>query len=157
MKKLLVTLNLCFIMLTSASCALAQDNPASTAYEQQEHVSDDTANYDIGTSGEAIEDQSNVNVGHIYRACKNYFDHTFNTRENAARKAICNGFFYGMGGTLMTLGLSKVDTGVCLPKNFSTEQFIRDFISWVKSDASNKILPAAGGTMKMLTEKYPCF
>lgn len=156
MKRILLSIYLCFVMLTLASCASAQpfDEPMGKAEKHNEaitEISPEKENHQI--EGEVQE----IKVREIYKACKNYFDHTFNTRENSARKAICNGFFYGMGGTLMTLGLSKVDTGICLPANFSTEQFIRDFIAWVKSDITNMDLQAPAGTMRMLSEKYPCF
>ncbi len=98
-----------------------------------------------------------VKARDIYRACKNYFESTFNTRENTARKSICNGYFFGVGGTLLALSLSKVQTGICLPDTISTEQIIHDFIDWGIADTNNLDYLASQGTLTALAQKYPCF
>lgn len=127
---------------TAINSAFAQDNQTANAESNDQFLSS--------------KDNAGVAVRDIYRACKNYFESQFNTKENVARKGTCNGYFFGIGSTLLTLSLSNINTSICLPEDISTEQVISDFLVWAKSNPNAMQYLATEGTLTALTNKYPC-
>lgn len=97
-----------------------------------------------------------VKAANIMQACSNYFDHSFRTRESVARKATCNGYFFGIGGILLSLQVAGRNTGTCLPTDISTEQIVRDYLSWSVENEDKINSPAAESVLTALTSKYPC-
>jgi hypothetical protein len=97
-----------------------------------------------------------VRAGDVYNSCKEYFTNKFNTKENISKRATCNGFFFGVGSTLLTLKLSDVDTQVCLPNNITTHQIIQSFLDWGRINAEGLKLKAGDATIKALADRYPC-
>jgi hypothetical protein len=97
-----------------------------------------------------------VRAGDVYNSCKDYFNNTFNTKENISKRATCNGYFFGVGGTLLTLKASGVDTKICIPNDISTHQIIQAFLDWAKINEAGLVIKAADGTLKALADRYPC-
>lgn len=101
-------------------------------------------------------DKATVEAQHIFAACKYYFKHTFNTRENIARKATCNGYFFGIGGTLLALKTAGKRTGICIPNSISTHEIIRIFLNWSDTHYDQLQIPAADAVIMALSEQYSC-
>lgn len=100
--------------------------------------------------------KKDTNAAAIYYACNKYFEHTFTTRESVARKATCNGYFFGIGSTLLLLQSSDVKLPFCLPESTSTEDIIRIFLSWAENHSEDLSMFATKGVIDALTDGYPC-
>lgn len=92
----------------------------------------------------------------VYAACKRYFDHTFNTRESIARKATCNGYFFGIGSTLLMLQNSNIPLPFCLPEDVSTEDIIQNFIDWAKEKPHKLSKFSTKGVIASIENSYAC-
>ena len=135
MKKFTTLLTLIFLSLSSSISFAQSSSPSSRQTSAG-------ANY--------------IKAANIFSSCKKYFTNTFRTRENIARKATCNGYFFGIGGVLLSLQSSGVKTGLCLPGNLSTEQIIKEYIDWAQKSESNMQLYAAESVLTSLKENYSC-
>jgi hypothetical protein len=100
--------------------------------------------------------QSDTKASAIYVACKHYFEHQFTTRERIARKATCNGFFFGIASTLIVLQNSGIALPLCPPKEMSTEDAIRSFIVWGENNQDKLNVFATKGVIDSLIASYPC-
>lgn len=98
-----------------------------------------------------------VKAADIYNSCKRMFEHTFNTRENVARKNICNGYFFGIASTLMTMEAEGSGyKGICFTNEASTESFAKNFIAWMELHPDKMTLNATEAVLAATTEKYNC-
>jgi hypothetical protein len=97
-----------------------------------------------------------VRAGDIYVSCKDYFDNKFNTKENISKRATCNGYFFGVGSTLLTLASYGINTNICVPADITTHQVIQVFLDWGKANTDNLSIQAADATLKALGARFPC-
>lgn len=97
-----------------------------------------------------------VEVDDIYVACKYYFSKLFSTRENIARKNICNGYFFGSVSMLLLLQSDSVKTNTCIPMDISTEEVIKGFIKWVENNPKKNKMLASEALLEMIRQEYPC-
>lgn len=103
-----------------------------------------------------LKNNDEITAFHVFKACRKYFESTFNTRENIARRAICNGYFFGLGSTLMSLRAEGIKIGACLPGDLTTEQVIHTFLDWTKLNESKLNNSASSGAIAALRDKYSC-
>ncbi len=96
-------------------------------------------------------------MGNVYASCRKYFERTFNTQDNFSKKAMCNGYFFGVGSTLLTMQMRGVrfDT-MCLPKDISTEKIIEVFLTWAEKNNDKFPIPATQAVFESLAASYPC-
>lgn len=106
----------------------------------------------------SVQNPSTVTAKQVYLGCKNYFEHTFRTQENVARKAACNGFFFGAGSALRLMEYSCHEaSSYCLPDAISTEQLVTVFFEWVeKNEVSAQTQHATKALVEAVTRVYPC-
>ncbi len=99
-----------------------------------------------------------VHASNIYEACRRYFTKSFNNREMIARQSICNGFFFGVGSTLLVLQHQHgADTGMCLPKDLSTTDVARVFLNLHRLYGSKlDNVPPTDALYMGLRKTYPC-
>jgi hypothetical protein len=97
-----------------------------------------------------------VRAGDIYVSCKDYFQNSFNNKENISKRATCNGYFFGVGSTLLTLDTYGLNTNICLPTDITTHQVIQTFLDWSKANTDNLSIQAADATLRALGARFPC-
>lgn len=111
----------------------------------------------IGFSKPSTNESSTITGYHIYQGCRYYFTKRFSTKENIAKKNACNGYFFGVGSTLLILIKKGIGLGICIPNDISTEQVIKDYLNWAKYHLQYiKVAFATDSVMLALKKKYPC-
>lgn len=156
MKKFLFLVTVLFPLFSCAQdnkITIVQDSSPAPSEQKQVSPSSDQNNNNAPQL-DTPELKHSVNAAAIYAACNKYFDHTFNTRENISRKATCNGYFFGVASTLLSIGKDK--TSLCMDASISTEQTIRDFLDWAKTRTDLSDIFATQGVFLALQEKYKC-
>lgn len=107
---------------------------------------------------EALEAlQKNVTAADIRAACSKYNRPNFLNRERTARRAMCNGFFFGVASTAAILRRDhRLRSPYCFPVSISTEQVTKIFMQWSEDKRDLSAYLAAEGVLKALDEVYPC-
>jgi hypothetical protein len=78
-----------------------------------------------------------------------------NSAAADAKINFCHGFAQGAVDDRLRIGGDKKN--FCFPSPTpSRTATMRDFVSWVRADSSNRELPVLDGLFKFLGERYPC-
>lgn len=169
MRRIYLTLLLCItsIILVSAitvSNAFSEDKAAAPApVEAAKEAPKKAPAQEDGNAGKMASvnnfnvSETGLRAGDIYNSCKNYFSSEINNKENVAKRGTCNGYFFGVASTLLTLNMAMFDTNVCLPRTITTHQTIQAFLEWAQKEGTDLKVLATEGTMEALKKKYPCY
>lgn len=117
---------------------------------------------EINKTTEVLDSNKNIALKtitgyNIFQGCRYYFTKRFNTKENLAKKSSCNGYFYGLGSTLLVLKQKGINIGICMPNDISTEQIIKDYLNWAKYNLRYiQVSFPTEAVITALKKKYPC-
>ncbi|PIR37129.1 MAG: hypothetical protein COV35_11080 [Alphaproteobacteria bacterium CG11_big_fil_rev_8_21_14_0_20_39_49] len=119
-----------------------------------------TVRDDVITSEQPLKSEPKtapiVRAGDIYASCQHHFENVFNTTENIAKRASCNGYFFGIGGILIILQSEKANTKTCIPEDISAHDLAKVFLEWTKNPKNDLNISAPEATIMALREKYKC-